>query len=242
MLRFLIALTFFLRSQPGLASPPWTVIDDGTDNGVRVLKREHLDSDILEFRGQGIVESELAMVVAMLTDPSRLTDWIENSVSSKLLEKNYSVDDPDVMSANILDFYHVQYLEMYMPWPFENRDFILKGVVKYNWNDQSNYGIVTIDSHIVEWTGLPEKHDLTRMTVMSSLTNLSRVDDKRTFIDFMVRADPAGSIPQWLTNLATSRIPYFTIKNIRRMVRNGDVDQKRLALVRRHIEDTARKF
>ena len=218
---------------------PWEFVDN--QDGIKVSKRVHQNSNLLEFRGEGVIRGHVATVLALLTDPHRMCEWIENCEVVDLLKANYDIADPNLLSKTIDSFYHVQYLEMFVPWPFQNRDLVLKGYIEYTEDEKTGQKGARLLSHRVDWPSKPATKDKTRMPFMDSQVDVKFVSENETFVDFRVRADPGGVIPEWLVNLTTSMLPLKTVEKIRLMVKKGDADPRRLKLVQHHIEEVKKK-
>lgn len=216
---------------------PWQVVSNGEDDGIKVWKRVQKGSKLLEFRGQGVVDAGIAEVLTLLTDPDRVLDWVEGSVKAELLDMNYNLDDKALYSdSKIKDLYHIQYLEHFVPFPFENRDVVLEGRVSYYLDPDQKEGGAKIVSRSISRPSLPPKDGITRMPLLENVTNIKMVDETHSLVDFRVKADPGGLIPEWLINLSTSRIPHITISNIREMIKKGQYEPKRLKLVKYHFK------
>ena len=236
MIKFVIPFILLLWSLNGVAENvgPW--IEVKNQDGLKVSKRVHKNSDLLEFRGEGVIEAELATVIALLTDPYRITEWVENCLKADLVKANYDINDRDLLQKKLSEFYHIQYLEMFVPWPFQNRDVVIKGSVNYYKDKETGLEGARLLSHRVDWQQKPPIDGLTRMPIMTSSLDVRQVGGSHTFIDFRVRADPGGRIPEWIVNFVTGMLPLKTMENIREMVKKGEIDKKRLRLVQHHID------
>lgn len=236
----------FLSASPVLAAADWELVkkhEDEEGGPIEVWRRHHGGSEVLEFRGQGHVAAGMAQVMTLLTDPDRVLEWTEGSVEAKLLKKNYSLDDPQLLTESVLsELFHIQYLVHGLPFPFENRDVILKGRVRYYADPIEGHKGAMIQARSIQWEQLAPQESRTRMPLVVNDIDVRYVSEQKTWIDFKVQADPGGMIPSWLSNLAAETIPYKTIQNIRGMVKKGEYDAKRMRLVNHHIAKISRKL
>ncbi|HPC47157.1 MAG TPA: hypothetical protein PLW83_03865, partial [Deltaproteobacteria bacterium] len=64
------------------------------------------------------------------------------------------------------------------------------------------------------------------MTDMNGSCILTRVDEETTSVVYTVKADPAGYIPSFISNMIQKEQPYLTLKGLREMVKKEKYRQK----------------
>ena len=183
---------------------------------------------LIEFRGQGMVHADIGTVIAHLSDPDKLLEWVHTSVKAELIEKSYEMDSK---AEDIKSLHHIQYMEYFVPFPFENRDVVFKGEIDYYYNKASNIMGAKFSSRSIQRDDVPKKDGLTRISSLFNEVDMQIVDEKKVLVTFTVVVDPAGRIPKWLVNLTTRLLPYKTISNIRDLVKKGGFDPRRKVFV-----------
>lgn len=231
------ALIFLLLWSPVsfAGTIPWEVVNDGKTDGIKVSKRIHKGSTLFEFRGEGLIEAPMAVVLSHLTDPAKVRKWLKNCENSRLLEKNYDLKDKSIYESGVADLYQIQYFETYIPWPFQNRDYILKGTVSHYQDIENNRIGARLKTSIIDWPDLPATKDKVRMETMQNSIDVRYMGPNKTYVDMQVMVDPAGNIPDWIINYATSKMPHETIQNIRAQVKTEKQDPDRLRLSQHYM-------
>jgi len=79
---------------------------------------------------------------------------------------------------------------------------------------------------------VPRVGKYVRMTEMTGSAALVRVDADTTNVVYTVKADPAGYIPSFISNMLQKEQPYLTLKGLREMVKR-DVYWERAGVARK---------
>ncbi len=205
------AVAFSLHSPSVLAVPtqpelPWDLVSD--EEGIRTFRRELEGSPIISFRGETVIDAPIGKIVSVLGDSRRKTEWMDRLVATKTLRMK--------------SFYErVEYNHTAAPWPFKDRDFVLKA--------EASVDRVKRALHIhIRSTEEPELAPVTKDKVRGLITRshfeLRSTDgDTRTWIAVEVHADLRGAIPKWVVNLVQKTWPRKTLDGIRRQAAKPDV-------------------
>ena len=218
----------------------WILIENDHEESIQVWKRPHPDSGLLEFKGIGPVDASINHVLTLLTDPDRLTEWVDTSIVGDLLDINYDIESlgEDFELASI---YHIQYMQFQLPFPFQNRDVIIKSVIEESYDKSNSLTGAVLKSHSIPWSKMPLKDGITRMPMLKNATDIRVTGRNRVMVEFKVIADPAGNIPSWLVNVTSRYLPFRTIQNIREMVATGEYNKKRKDFVNQYIKRNYQK-
>jgi len=184
------------------------------DEGIKVWKKEIEGSDFVAFRGRGIVKAPIQNVAAVIRDADRETEWMENCVDAKTVR---------FLSATDAIVYH----RTGSPVPFiSDRDTVLKTVTRVLPEQRTIF--VDFD-HIVDPT-VPPKDGVVRMPVLKGHWRMRQVNAYATELEYQVLADPGGSLPAWLVNLVSRKLPFHTVQRMRTQVTKGGYDKHRQIL------------
>lgn len=187
--------------------------------GIKVYLFSHKNSKVGTFKATTHIKASFANILAVLFDNASCPNWIHSCGQAFIL---------DNVSFN--ERYHYQVFDM--PFPFIDRDFIFHSIMK---QDPKNKSIsITMSS-------APDYCRDKRSTLCDKVnqSNLVRVrksigtykleaDDKGTVITWIQHTDPAGYIPSWLVNQFSSDTPFWTFKNLEKMVKRDKYKQAKL--------------
>lgn len=190
----------------------WELLSE--DEGIRVWKKQIEGSDFVAFRGRGIIKAPILNVAAVIRDADRETEWMENCVDGKTLRFLSATDA-------------IVYNRTGSPAPLiSDRDTVLKSVTTVMPKDKT----VLIEFSQVEDPKMPPKEGVVRMPVLKGHWKLRQVGAYATELEYQVLADPGGSLPAWLVNLVSRKMPFHTVERMRKQVSAGGYEQHRQIL------------
>lgn len=200
MRALLFSLPLILASATASAGE-WEEISN--EDGITVWQQPVEGTSLVRFRGRGTVDASLKQILAVLQDFKRKTEWMESCV--------------------------------------ENRPLRFKGVGQRIVYNRTGSGVPLVsDRDVVVKTSLkvledvrgvelyakdtkdplaPEVDGVVRMPDLDLKWRLVVVSPTTTDVTYEVMADPGGSLPLWLVNLVSKKIPHKTISNLRRQTK-----------------------
>jgi hypothetical protein len=130
-----------------------------------------------------------------------------------------SCGDSHLVAENVAARTQIAYHRTKAPWPVSDRDSINRAEM-----------IVEPDKHrvympfeAIPFTAIPPVKGVVRMPSMRGHWILIPVDGGRaTDAEYQVFADPGGSLPDWLANLASKTLPRDTIAGLRKQAARVD--------------------
>jgi hypothetical protein len=105
------------------------------------------------------------------------------------------------------------YSEIDFPWPAANRDFVSHLRVSQNHNNKT----VTIDAENVAGF-VPEKKGAIRILSSTGKWTITKKENNQLAVEYLLQANPGGTLPAWITNLFDTKGPFETFKNLRRQI------------------------
>jgi hypothetical protein len=174
-------------------------------------------SKILGFKATRIVESNLSGVVATIMDTQSLSEWMPNTKSAQVIEKN------DKNGTFVL------HLILALPFPLANRDVVVKGY----WLQDAN-GDVTIYSKTIADARVPLNPKMVRITNYEGGWVLKALDANRVEVTVLGITDPAGAIPVGIANKFVQLQPFEMLKRLPNAVKGKQ--QVRVPLVQNVFE------
>lgn len=208
--RFLTGVLVFLLPAAAFCEPlsesAWEEIS--RDNGIIVHRQEVTGSDILAFRGEGVIDATIAKVAAVLVDTSRKKEWTPRLVEVR--------DVRQISSDERIEYHHTASGF----FAVRDRDFVMHA--KADYDTQSNR--LTFYLKSATDPAAPPQEDKIRGEMHRGLFVLTPVEDrKKTKLVIEIHVDPKGSVPKWLVNLFQKHWPRKMIENIRSQALKPDI-------------------
>lgn len=189
-----------------LAAPPahgedgWEQISD--EDGIVVWQRPVPGTSLVEFRGKAEVKAGMKTILAVLNDQKHKTEWMENCVQNDLVR------------------YHapgrvVVYHRIGSAFPLvDDRDVVAASKLAVFPEERR----VRIDVASVEDPKAPVVDGVVRMPKLKLVWELVAVSAERTRVMYQAQADPGGSLPAWLVNTVSKKLPHNTLSRLRTQV------------------------
>ncbi|MEL6179291.1 MAG: START domain-containing protein [Myxococcota bacterium] len=182
--------------------PKWEKI--AKERGVTVWEKEVPGRDLPVFRGVTVMKERMVDILAVLDDPEGATEWVHNCTANRLIKRTNGLD-------------RILYTLTDAPWPVADRDVVVDARVKLNTKRKE----VTIAFKSVDGKkyNLNEVADVVRMPKLKGYYKLRILDENRTRVEYVVDADPGGSLPAWLVTQASRDLPLETLVELRKQVK-----------------------
>ena len=179
----------------------WEKVSD--KDGIVVQRRSVEGYKLKEFLGRGVIDAPIERVLAVIRDANRRAEWMPACADSHLVEENRATRT------------QLAYHRTKAPWPVSDRDSINRAEM-----------VVELDKHrvylpfeAVAVATVPAVKGVVRMPFMRGHWRLTPIRGGRsTEAEYQVFANPGGSLPDWLANLASKTLPRETIAGLRKQV------------------------
>ncbi len=187
----------------------WNQCSD--DNGLTTYWANVKGSQVIAFRGQGIVNAPMEKVASIIIDTTRGTEWINSLVLSKAVR-------------NISDTEFIEYDHVGIPFPFDqvisDRDFVSDVNVKYD----AKTGWMTVSYKPTTDSDAPLIKKYTRGIVDCEFKLVRMSMPDQTYVEARVFTDPKGSIAKWLVNFFQQGWPQDTFEGLRKQAAKKDIE------------------
>ncbi len=169
------------------------------------------DTDIVAFKGEGIVDAPMDKVATIIVDTTRGTEWIDGLVESKVLK-----------SVSPTQF--VEYDHQGVPFPFDqlisDRDFVSQVTIA---PAPEVHGL-TISYVATEDPSMPPTKKYVRGELRYCVFKLMPMTlVNQTYVVAEVDADPKGHLAPWLVNFFQEGWPHTTFQNLRREAQKTNI-------------------
>ena len=183
----------------------WKLIQD--KDGVQSYEKIASNSGLVAFRGEITIPVPLKKVATILVDESLQKDWVDALVEMRIVSQNGELE-------------HVQYNQTRVPWPFQNRDFVIRVSAKINQQPPT----ALIDMKSVEDPAVPPVDGVVRGELIHSYYYLKEFEGaKATRMVVEMEVNPKGAIPLWLVNLSQKVWPHNTLAAIKKLALREDI-------------------
>jgi len=182
------------------AEEPWKPAKEG--EGIKVFTREVPNSAANEFQGITDIDAPVEVIREVFKDVPSFPRWYGFCKEIKLLKH-----DPED--------HRVMYFVLKTPGPVKDRDFVMEAYDKFD----RESGLLTIAISAIKEDLVPRDDRYVRMTDLTASYTISRIDQDRTHVVYTVKADPAGYIPAFISNVLQKDQPYLTLKGLKEMAR-----------------------
>ncbi|MDN3655237.1 START domain-containing protein [Ferruginibacter paludis] len=178
------------KSQDG-----WNLKKD--KNGIKVFSKKSDKFKFDQLKVECVLDGKVSQLAAVLLDVDNQYQWVYKTNKSQLLKE---MGEGDVL----------YYSEIACPWPFENRDL----VVRMNIAQNAFNKVVTIEAKNVN-DYLPAKDKLVRINYSNAQWTVTPISSGQLKVEYTIEVDPGNNVPAWLLNMFASNGPYESFVNLR---------------------------
>jgi hypothetical protein len=177
----------------------WELVDQG--NEMVLYEREVPGSDVIAFKGEGILDAPIARVASVILDNEHAHEWVDSLEESKIVRRISPTE-------------YVEYNHIGTPFVMKDRDFVSR--VKMEIDAAARTLSLVYQS--ADDPAAP-KTDNIRGELKHCRFLLRSLDGgKRTSLLAEVHADPRGSVPKWIVNMFQRAWPKDTFKGIKKQL------------------------
>ena len=205
----LITLLFSSRT---FSQSDWILKQD--KDGIKVYTKDLENSSFKAVKTVCIIDASLTKLTAVLLDINSSKDWVYATKSCTVIKQ-----------ASPSELFY--YSEVTVPWPVNNRDFIVRLKV----SQDAKTKVVTVEGENKP-TLLPEKKNIVRIQQCYSKWIIVPQTNGQVKIEYVLQVDPGGMVPAWLINLFATKGPFESFKNLRLQVKKPAYSRVVLPFIR----------
>lgn len=197
LLRFHFTILFFIIQVPGcpLNAQSWDLVRD--QDGIRIYTCKEAGKSLKSYKGVADIQAPPEKVFALIENVNDHEWWGKNLSQVKVL----------LYEKNKRSRY---YLEYGLPWPLSNRDLCVEVTV----NADPSTGVYRTTA--IQLSGvIPEYSGKVRIPNYRQSWTITPAGRESAHVILEGYADPAGNIPDWITNLAIVDTPDNILKGVR---------------------------
>lgn len=203
MLSRLLTSLFIVAVTPLYAGDLDGFYDDGKwefikeKKGFKIYSREMPGTSLLGFKVEGHINAPIIDIMSNLRDIQYATEWQPD------LKEKVSIEDRGADEA-------ITYSKVDMPWPLDDRDYVLHNKLLVNKEKKLLYVI----SKSVKHEGWNKARRAVRANIGYSNIGLRPVDGDKTYVEWTLFGDPSGNIPNWVVNFYQQKFPIDFFKTL----------------------------
>jgi len=163
-------------------------------SGIKIYTREADDSDIKELKFTTVINSSVSSTIALLVDVDNYDQWVYKCAESTILK--------ELNELQSYCYYNVDF-----PWPMSDRDMIIYSEIV---QDPVTKEVISSSYGRPEY--IPEKEGRVRIYDHFNQWRFKPTSSNRIEATYLLKSDPAGSIPSWMINLAIDQGPLKSMK------------------------------
>ncbi len=183
------------------SAAPWRKLY--SKEGVTVSAKDRPGSDLPILRGVCILPTNLYLLLAIVDDVPRHTQWVYRLETSKMLWR------PDPWHARV-------YVRFNFPWPTSDRDAVVKIEIKRRWFPHHEVAIRFVDAVDKQ---MPPIDGVVRVPRTIGFTRLRWLGPNRTHIIYQIDTDPSGRLPRWLVRWISESLPLRMMRGLRQQLK-----------------------
>lgn len=203
-------LLLILMFQNAIAQDNWEMAKE--ENGIQVYTKQVSTSSFKAFKATMIINESLHTFLSVLYDVDGITSWAYKLKDASLLKK----------SGDSLQIY---YAEVQVPFPYKNRDGVYLNT--FEWDVKTKTLLVEmklLDNYMAK------KTDLVRLTG-KGYWKAKVLSSGKLEIIFEMQVDPGGGIPSWMANLFAADSPYYTMLELKKVIKNKKYQNKTYSFI-----------
>jgi hypothetical protein len=214
MKRIFLSLAVGLLFTSGYADSPSEFTLEKDKNGVKVYTRKIEGSSLKEFKGVTAIKTSLTSLVALMDDTDALPRWLHNCGAARLVQM-------------INERERITYTTVKAPWPVADRDTVTYSKIVQDAKSK----IITI-----YLKGMPDRYPVQsgKVRVPSLKGFWQFIPNKNGYVTviYQLHSEPGGAIPDALANSTVTDIPYYTLLNMHKIVKEEKYQSAKLPQVK----------
>ena len=203
---FAIGLILLLSMSASYAADNWRLEKEAS--GIKVYTRPVQGSAIREIKGELVINSSLASIMAVFDDVANYPAWNHQCSKAYSLKK-----------VSEYERYHYQNIKM--PFPVTDRDLLIHSMTSQSGKQvlvklQAAPNYCKNSSIKACETINQSKHIMVEK--LRGLYQLTPLNDHAVKVVWIQHTEPAGKIPNWLVNNMLVDVPFNTLKKLSKQV------------------------
>lgn len=192
---FVLIAFSFLGINSSLAQDNWALSTQ--HEGINVYTRPASNPKLKAIKVVSTIQAGSSQLLAAIMDIETCGEWVYHS------KKN-------IMIKQISPLDLIYYSELDVPWPCENRDYVVH--IQVSQHPQTK--VITVNSPCIPGY-VPQKDKIVRIPHSIGYWTITPLGKNQVRAEYVLEVDPMGTIPAWLINLFATKGPLETFKGLK---------------------------
>jgi len=189
-----LLISFIFMAQLAVSQPEWHLKKD--NNSIKVYTGSADTSRFNSIKVECTLDGTCDRLISILKDVGNHKKWVYATKTSYQIK---------AVSENE----QVYYAETSLPWPFDNRDVIIRMQIIPG-RQANECTIITLG----EPETLPANKGIVRIPYFNARYEVQGAGNNKIKIIYYLKSDPGGKLPPWLVNMFSVKGPYETFSNL----------------------------
>lgn len=207
-----IIVALFTTLPCAVGQAPWKLRKE--KDGIQVYFRQAEDSNIKELKITARIEGSLGAAVSFISDINNFPNWMDHCRETRFIDKRSAAD---YTYYNLTDF----------PWPLSDREFVMRCTT---YQDPSSLAVYFLS--VADPDAIPLTKGYVRVKQTVSQWKIEPDGPGFLRLEYYLKADPGGSIPAWMINMALDGGPLKALYALRDAIRTEPYSKQKPAFIR----------
>jgi hypothetical protein len=192
---FILMVFFTLMLSCSMAAQSWDFIKE--KDGIKIYTRREAGKSLKSYKGVTDINVPAEKIFALLEDVNNTDWWDKNLTQIKVLfyEKGKKAQ---------------YYLVYDLPWPVIDRDLCVDVTITFDpVTGERRINAVSLNGFI------PESNDKVRIKNYWQTWSVIPAGKETTHVELEGSVDPAGKIPDWISNIVIIESPFKAISEVK---------------------------
>jgi hypothetical protein len=194
------------RSIDSLKESDFDWVKSCNSNGILVYWSKVEGSEIIAFKGEGLVDAPLDKVASVILDTTRSPEWVDSLKEARVLNV-----------VSLAEF--IEYERIGTPILMSGRDFVTRVTLDYEAKD-SRFGI---HYQSAEDSLAPPSKKYVRGEIFCRFKLVPMTLSDQTYVEAVLYCDPKGTVPKWFVNYFKQSWPLTTFENLRKQLKKTSI-------------------
>ncbi len=205
-------------STPGFGSQEWTLVEK--QDKIQLYSGSKPIDDIYPYKAKVWLPYTIPEILAVFLDSKRKKEWVP-----RLWET--WIENESIKTGT-----RIEYAEILIPWPFQNRDVLVKIETK----------VFEDINHIVLLATSVQNDRIIKASAVRAIVHPSRLTlkwdpiKKETSLETVAFTDPRGYIPAWIVNLFQKTEAVNLVESLRKQLAKNLYSKEYLLEIKEGLE------
>ncbi len=205
-------LTILLKFTISFGQKDWQLAKE--KNGIKVFSKTNVNNGLKELKTEFIFKNtSISTFFSVFTDVENCGKWTKDLKYSKILKQLSETET-------------IEYYQISVPWPFQNRDVIYNIKYSFDENDKSLH----LKAKAIP-TYIKEEKNVVRIEDSYASWKFTKLDNGNVKVENHLYANPKG-FPAWIVNMFAVDSPFHLMTALQDFIRQPQHQNRAFAFIK----------